>query len=66
MDYRKHGFRINKDVNLIKRTFDLHLVNTPVSYSPCFHYKGEKWDHVEPQQPFLNENWFLYNQFVNM
>ena len=56
--------RINKDVNLIKRKFDLYLVNTHVSYSPCFHYKGEKWDHVE-QQPFLNENWFLYNQFVN-
>lgn len=37
-----------------------------LTYSPYFHYEGEKWDHVERQQPFLNENWFLYNQFVNM
>ena len=61
MGYRKHGFRVNKDVNLIKRKFYLYLVKTHVFYSPCFHYEGETWDHVERQQPFLNENWFLYN-----
>ena len=66
MGYRKHGFRVNKDVNFIKQKFVLYLVKTRVSYSPCFHYKGQKWDNVERQQPFLDENWFLYNQFVNI
>ena len=66
MGYRKHGFRVNKDVNFSKQKFDLYLVKTHVSYRACFHYEGEKWEHFERQQPFLNENWFLYNQFVNI
>ena len=41
MGYRKHGFRVNNDVNFIKQKFDRYLVKTRVSYSPCFHYKGK-------------------------